>query len=380
MAKTALSVAFDKISKSLSPNMVVDAETYKVPRIKLSSPRLNYLYGGGLAVGRIHRLIGPESGGKSTVATLMGVDVQHQKDHNVVVYLDFERSFDPEHAKDLGLDVTDAATDPNGKFIWLKPDNIEDSAAALEELLKTNMIGLVIFDSEAQAAPRGVIEGEFNKADFGSQAKALKNFCVRFTPLLDNYGAAMIVISQERANMQMMSHAITFTGGYALKYAASTLFRVRRVEYLTDAKGNSVGIHMFVKNMKNKTGVPNRECDLDLYFDGGLDSTGEYIDFVKDLAGESAALDELMIYSGGYYKSKKWNLSLHGKNAFVDWTKDPANAEKFNEIKTAIDNLLAGTLSTDDTTNKSEAEIDEALADEQLKDNNKKEDADDFNE
>lgn len=360
--------AFDKISKSLSPSIIADAETYSVPRIKLSSPRLNYLYGGGVAIGRIHRLIGPESGGKSTVATLMGVDVQHQKDHNVVVYLDFERSFDPDHAIDLGLDIRDARTHEDGKFVWLKPDNIEDGAAALEELLKTDMIGLVIFDSEAMAAPRGVIDGEFNKADFGSQAKAMKNFCVRFTPLLDNYKAAMIVISQERANQQMMSHAIVYSGGYALKYAASTLFRVRRVEYLTDEKGNSVGIHMFVKNMKNKTGVPNRECDLNLYFKGGLDSDGEYIDFVKDLGGESEKLDELMIYSGGYYKSKKWNLSLHGRGAFVDWTKEPENAEKFSELKAVINDLLAGVLKTDDTTNKSDAEVDAALADEQKKD------------
>ena len=35
--------------------------------------------------------------------------------------------------------------------------------------------------------------------------------------------------------MQMMSHAIQTTGGYALKYAASTMNRVKKIESLKDA-------------------------------------------------------------------------------------------------------------------------------------------------
>ncbi len=43
---------------------------------------------------------------------------------------------------------------------------------------------------------------------FGAGAKAMKEFCNRFNILCANYNTTMFVISQERAQMAMMSHAI----------------------------------------------------------------------------------------------------------------------------------------------------------------------------
>ncbi len=345
--------------------MVTDATQYALPKLKMSSPRLSYLLGGdGIVEGRIHRLIGPESSGKSTLCTYIGTQFQQKPDHNVVVYLDYERTFIPKHAAEMGLDLSNALTDDEGKFIWLKPDNIEEGGIILEELIKTGRIGLIIFDSEATAAPKGVLEGEFNKADFGSAAKSMKNFINRFTPLLDNYGATMLVISQERAQQNTMSHAIAYTGGFALKFAASTLTRIRKVEDIKDKDGKLIGIHQHLKNMKNKCTIPFREIDMDLYFcehDGkpaGFDVETEYVDFIKDLAGQNAQLDNMMAYSGGYYKSSLWGVSLHGRNELVNWLHE--NQDKFDLIKELIDKVISGNLTTD----RSEAEA--ALEDEEI--------------
>lgn len=196
MPSAAFKSAMAKIQKKM-PNVVKDVSVAgKTNRIVLDSPRLNYVYGGGVAIGRIHRFYGPESGGKSTICTYIASQFQKKLEGKpYCVYIDFERSFDEEHAKDIGL-----LTDPE-HFIFMQPDNIEDAGIALEEMVKTGEVGTIIFDSESMASTRTVMEDEMNKANFGSVAKALKEFCNRFNILCANYGATLFVISQERAQM-----------------------------------------------------------------------------------------------------------------------------------------------------------------------------------
>lgn len=50
--------------------------------------------------------------------------------------------------------------------------------------------------------------GVLSHNTFGAGAKALKEFCNRFNILCANYNTTMFVISQERAQMAAMSHAI----------------------------------------------------------------------------------------------------------------------------------------------------------------------------
>ena len=83
--------------------------------------------------------------------------------------MDFERSFDPDHAHENGLNVTsmydeDGKYNKDGKFVLLQPDCLEDGALALEEMIKTNRVSVVIFDSESMAPTRTVMQDEFNKA------------------------------------------------------------------------------------------------------------------------------------------------------------------------------------------------------------------------
>ena len=83
----------------------------------------------------------------------------------------------------------------------MQPLNIEDLAFTLQKLIETNQVACVIIDSESFLTTRTVNEDEFNKANFGSMAKALKEFCNRFIPLASEYNTTFLIISQERANM-----------------------------------------------------------------------------------------------------------------------------------------------------------------------------------
>lgn len=355
MATDAFAAALGTIQKKIGNAIKPVNQNLLCKKLITDSPRLNYEYGGGIKIGCFHRYMGPESGGKSTICTYIAGQFQKHlaeqhpdlADHDIVVYMDFERSFDPDHAHENGLNVTsmydeDGKYNKDGKFVLLQPDCLEDGALALEEMIKTNRVSVVIFDSESMAPTRTVMQDEFNKANFGSGAKALKEFCNRFNILCANYNTTMFVISQERAQMAQMSHAIATTGGYALKYVASTLNRVRKIENLTEGS-KIVGIHMQVRNYKNKTGIPFRECEMDLYYKGGFDSTGEFVDFLYEFAEDPRLLKLVDCRSKGYYNSKNtfgWNF--HGKDAFVTAINNgEVKPAEWEQIKQTIQDIIS---------------------------------------
>ena len=355
MATDAFAAALGTIQKKIGNAIKPVNQNLLCKKLITDSPRLNYEYGGGIKIGCFHRYMGPESGGKSTICTYIAGQFQKHlaeqhpdlADHDIVVYMDFERSFDPDHAHEHGLNVTsiydeDGKYNKDGKFVLLQPDCLEDGALALEEMIKTNRVSVVIFDSESMAPTRTVMQDEFNKANFGSGAKALKEFCNRFNILCANYNTTMFVISQERAQMAQMSHAIATTGGYALKYVASTLNRVRKIENLTEGS-KIVGIHMQVRNYKNKTGIPFRECEMDLYYKGGFDSTGEFVDFLYEFAEDPRLLKLVDCRSKGYYNSKNtfgWNF--HGKDAFVTAINNgEVKPTEWEQIKQTIQDIIS---------------------------------------
>src|ERR1035437_2633661 len=100
----------DKLLKDLKAKYgrsipdVEDAGTIK--RIVMSSPKLNYIFGGGFPVGRIVEFFGPESGGKSVVSSYIGGQIQNRMDgrkNNKVMYVDMEYTFEKNYARTAGL-------------------------------------------------------------------------------------------------------------------------------------------------------------------------------------------------------------------------------------------------------------------------------------
>ena len=267
-ALSSLSKKYDE--KTLIKN-VRDANLIK--SVTFESPLLNYVLGGKYVTGRIMQLFGPESSGKSTVSTYIGGQLQKLKpEQPIVLYVDFERTFDPNFAQRLGLNLDE------DHFVLVQPDTMEDGFEIIEELVKTGKVCFVIFDSEAAAPTRKQADSEYGQADFGIAALQMTKGLKKLNIQLAKYDTSLVVISQERENMQQMSHAICSTGGRALKFYASTRNRVTKVDTI-EKNGETAGIKLKVRNYKNKTGIMFREAELTLYFDKGFDSDAEYMDF-----------------------------------------------------------------------------------------------------
>ena len=170
------------------------SEACKENRLVLDSPGLNFALGGGLVPGRVYHLQGPESGGKSTLSTYIASQVQkHYTGKNTVVYVDFEYTFDDNHAREMGLDI-------ENNFILLRPLSGEDGFDMIMQLVDTGEVGLVIIDSTTTISSKAQVE-DWQKATFGGQAKVLSDGLRTLNPHLYNNKCSLILVSQERANL-----------------------------------------------------------------------------------------------------------------------------------------------------------------------------------
>ena len=187
----------------------------------------------------------------------------------------------------------------------------------------------MIMDSDATAPTRTENEDEINKANFGSGALAIARILRRFNILISKYEVPLLWISQERANLAYGARLPSCTGGNSVPFYATTRNRVTNIENIEE-KGDVIGIHMRVRNYKNKGGVPYRDAEMDFYFDNGFRSVNEYADFFIKFG--------MFKQGGAWLSSEKYNVKLNGKAKLIEWLKE--HPDEFNEMKEEVNQKL----------------------------------------
>lgn len=383
MSLEDLRAATAKAVKNYNHGVVKADSNTLVHKIVFDSPQLTYMFG-GFSYDRIHQNFGPESSGKSSLYTYIASQLQKKMpgeierlaqeaeksgdkkkatkirtdfaDKQVVIYLDYERTFDPAYAEALGLNTDD------DHFILIQADSLEDGFNMIDPMVKTGSICCVIFDSDAAAPTNLDNESEVGSTGFNGAkgANTLKEVYKHFNILASNYLTPLLVVSQERANMNVMSHLPSQTGGTAIKFFASTRNRITKVDQLKDNNGNDAGIQIRVRNYKNKTGVPWRDAIMNLYFDRGFDSDAEYFDFLSEFGLITKG-------NGGVYSADFWNAEngvptgkIRGAANALAWFQDPKNKDIYDELKKKVTEKLLSRNELDaDTTNPETNEIED---------------------
>jgi recombination protein RecA len=118
----------------------------------------------------------------------------------VVLYADFEGSFDPDFASRIGLNCDDE------HFSLIQADVAEEAFEIIEGLIKTGAVCCLILDSDALMPTKAASESEIGKASFGGTARFMSEELKRLNVLLRKYKCSYIHISQERANLKVGSH------------------------------------------------------------------------------------------------------------------------------------------------------------------------------
>lgn len=137
---------------------------------------------------------------------------------------------------------------------------------------------------------------------------------------------------QVRDNSNYFSNDILShnTGGTAIKYFSSTRNRLSKLDTLKNGD-DAIGIQIRVRNYKNKTGIPNRDAIMNLYFDGGFNSDDEYFDFL--------VMFGLIHKAGGWFDAADIGMpKLQGSAKVKDWLKQ--NPDVYDGLKKKVDNML----------------------------------------
>jgi len=279
----ALAAALGQIEKQFGKGSIMrlgDNRTMDVETISTGSLSLDIALGaGGLPMGRIVEVYGPESSGKTTLT--LELIAAAQRVGKTCAFVDAEHALDPIYAQKLGVDI-DA-------LLVSQPDTGEQALEICDALARSGAIDVLVIDSVAALTPKAEIEGEMGDSHMGLQARMLSQAMRKLTGNLKQSNCMAIFINQIRMKIGVMfGNPETTTGGNALKFYASVRLDIRRTGAIKDGD-EVVGNETRIKVVKNKIAAPFKQAETQILYGKGFNREGELIDLgVKNKLVEKA--------------------------------------------------------------------------------------------
>ena len=306
-----------------------------IPAISTGSLGLDIALGiGGLPVGRIVEIYGPESSGKTTLC--LSVMAQAQKMGKSVAIIDAEHALDPLYAEKLGIDLD--------SLLVSQPDTGQQALEICDSLVRSGAVDVIVVDSVAALVPKAEIEGDMGDSHVGLQARLMSQALRKITGNVKNANCLVIFINQIRMKIGVMfGSPETTTGGNALKFYSSVRLDIRRIGSVKQGD-EVIGNETRVKVVKNKVSPPFKQAEFQIMYGQGIYHMGEVI----DLGVKCGLVDK----SGAWYSYKGDKIGQGKANAALFLQDHP---EMASEIEAGIRSQMLAVAVTSDTT----SEVDE---------------------
>ena len=286
-----------------------DTQALDVEAVSTGSLSLDVALGiGGLPMGRIVEIFGPESSGKTTLT--LSVIAQAQKEGKTCAFIDAEHALDPIYAAKLGVDVKE--------LLVSQPDNGEQALEICDALVRSGAVDVIIVDSVAALTPKAEIEGEMGDSHMGLQARLMSQALRKLTAQIKSANCLVVFINQIRMKIGVMfGNPETTTGGNALKFYASVRLDIRRVGSIKEGE-EVIGNETRVKVVKNKVAAPFRQVDFQILYGEGISKNGELI--------ELGVKHKLVEKSGAWYSYQGEKIGQGKANAMKWLAEHPEQA------------------------------------------------------
>ncbi len=315
----ALDLALKQIEKQFGKGSIMrmgDAPVIAVEAIPTGSLALDAALGvGGVPRGRVVEIFGPESSGKTTLAT--HIIAEAQKLGGTCAFIDAEHAFDATYGAQLGVNIEE--------LLIAQPDTGEQALNICEMLVRSGALDVVAIDSVAALVPRVEIEGDMGDSHVGLQARLMSQALRKLTGIISRTKTVVIFINQLREKIGVMwGSPETTPGGRALKFYTSVRLDIRRIGAVKEGT-DVVGNRTRVKVVKNKVAPPFRQAEFDIIYGEGISSLGELV----DLAVENDIINK----SGSWYGYGDVKIG-QGREAAKTWLRE--NQDLHDEIKQQV--------------------------------------------
>lgn len=336
-------------------------------KIPFTSPRINYMFYGGLPRGRIIEFAGDENGGKTTTALdicknaqrlfnseyeeMLSNETDNKKKQYLesrgpkkVVYADCENTLDEDWALKLGVDVDD--------MYILKPQSqsAEDIFQMLLDMMETDEVGLVIIDSLGVMLSQQAYEKSMTEKTYGGISMSLTLFSKQAELLCAKYDCTIIGINQMRDDMNSPYGGKTTTGGRAWKHNCSIRVMFAKGDFI-DEKGDKLnrsceepkGNKVMVSIVKTKVDKPDRRTGFyTLMYDYGIDEIADLVEVALkyDIIHKSGAWFTIVdIETGELLCDEEGSeIKLQGQSNLVQYIKD--NEVVLDYLRQQVNNAM----------------------------------------
>jgi RecA/RadA recombinase len=287
---------------------------------------LNYILGGGWAVGRASEVSGPEGCGKSALSHMAIKGVQSIGGRALVI--DFEQALETNKMGAMGIDPTGVDV-VNPYYIEQAWDIIWAVVAELKENPPTAPY-LIIWDSVGASISKTQYEAKSAEdISVGAVARAMGYGCKKMYRAIAEVNAHIMFINQERDEIGGFGGwggpKKKTVGGAELKYACSARVRCARVSTLKSSGNSGVATGYLIKTTTNKCRnfPPHKNTTWVLDFEDMRWS---------DLTMRHALIDAKKMRSvGGGFYSCSWAKGTKVKKA--DWFEAITDLEFYEGAK-----------------------------------------------
>lgn len=234
---------------------------------------------GGIPLGRLSILHGPEGSGKTTLALHLVAETQQRG--GIAIYIDKEYKLDPEYAAAIGVDLE--------RLIISQPPYLEKAYELFEGAIKMakryrettgkRVPILIVLDSMNATISKAEYEGEWEDKHMAASARVHSASLPKIIPIVSSEDVALLYISQVRSNMKTMPGANQdeIAGGKGPRFYASLIMKVANIGSVKDGE-NRVANETLVECRKNQIAPPFRKAQFEIRYGVGVDRVAALLD------------------------------------------------------------------------------------------------------